>query len=118
MTFLLQHQRDAFRRALRPFKGPDTGVGSCEIRRAPTWLASDDNQVVACHYEQTPPKAGAPHEYESGDGYGYTVWFDVPVTISEEDLVLVNGITIQVQVVPPTGNLTPVQRIEGVMRGG
>jgi len=117
MSFLLQRQNAAFQRALRPFKGPDTGTGSCEVRyAADAWVAGDS---YACHYEMTPPKTGASIDYEAGNGYGYTVWFDeVPATEPvPADTVIVNGITISVQRVPERGNLTPGFRIEGVGRG-
>lgn len=102
----------AARRELSVFK-----TASCEVRSAASGWTSPGTTVF-CHYEQTPPTAGGPLEYESGAGYGYTVWFDEPVAIAEQDIVAVNGIEIQVQEVPPTGNLTPVQRIEGAVRGG
>ena len=91
-------------------------TSSCYVRTAPAHTAPGTK--VACHYEQTPPEAGSPLDYETGNGYGYTVWFDEPVAIDVADTVHVDGLKIEVLKVPPTGNLTPVQRIEGVVRGG
>jgi hypothetical protein len=88
---------------------------TCNVRRASDDWAGPGVDVY-CHYEQTTPKVGNPVDYESGNGYGYTVWFDDPVTIETADTVTVNGITISVQRVPETGNLTPGTRIEGVAR--
>lgn len=92
-------------------------TAQCYVRTAPAHTAP--GAKVACHYERTPPKPGnSPLEYETGNGYGYTVWFDEPVSVAAQDIVVVDGITIQVQVVPEVGNLTIVTRVEGVRRDG
>lgn len=90
-------------------------TASCNVRSASDDWASP-GVTVACHYERFTPLTGQPVDFESGNGYGYTVWFDEPVTIETADTVTVNGITISVQRVPETGNLTPGTRIEGVSR--
>lgn len=100
----------AMQRELRVLK-----TATCNVRRASASWASPGVDV-ACHYERSTPIVGEPIDYEAGNGYGYTVWFDDPVTIESADTVTVNGITISVQRVPEVGNLTPGTRIEGVAR--
>ena len=99
-------------------------TATCEIRTATSSWAANPSARVACHYEQTPPTPGGPLDYEAGNGYGYTVWFDEPVSVDEHDLVVVvsspiaadAGKRLQVQGIPPRSNSGIVNKIEAVLR--
>lgn len=104
----------AFRRALKPFKTEQCGI----YRMTKTGLATTAETLVACHYERTPPKPGGTYDVDGSNGLGYTVWFDEPITLADNDVIKVNGLQIQVQLVPETSNVGPVDRIEGVLRRG
>lgn len=96
----------------------------CEIRTAVSNWAANPSNRVACHYEQTPPAIGGPLDYEAGNGYGYTVWFDAPVTIDEKDTVVVVespiprdvGMTLQIQAIPERANVGLLDKVEAVKR--
>lgn len=109
----------AFRAALSALKG-----ATCEIRTPPTYAANPSNRV-ACHYEQTPPATGGPLDYEAGNGYGYTVWFDSgSVVVNAKDTVMIIaspisrdvGMELQVLRIPPRSNAGPVDKVETVKR--
>lgn len=111
---ILARNLATFRRALSPFK-----TAQCAIyRMTKTGLATDAETMVACHYERTPPKPGGTYDLDGSNGLGYTVWFDQPITLHDNDVIEAPGISIQVQIVPEKANVGPVDRIEGVMRRG
>lgn len=98
---------------------------TCEIRTAASHWAPNPSSSVKCHYETASPVAGAHLDYEGGNGYGYTVWFDEPVSgLVENDTVVIVaspnpaavGTKIQVKQIPPLGNNGIVDRIDGTRR--
>lgn len=101
-------------------------TATCEVRLASAAFAANPSNRVACHYEAVSPQSGNKLDYEGGNGYGYTVWFDEAVTIAENDTVVIVaspvardiGKRIQVQQIPPRGNTSAVDRIDGVLRNG
>lgn len=100
-------------------------TATCEIRLASAnWVANPSNRV-ACHYEATPPATGGELDYEAGNGYGYTVWFDSgAVTINAKDTVVIIaspinrdvGMELQVLRIPARGSAGPVDKVETVKR--
>lgn len=110
----------AARRALSVLK-----TATCEIRTVATNHAANPSARVACHYEATPPATGGALDYEAGNGYGYTVWFDESVTITEKDTVVIiastvardAGMELQVLSIPPRSNLGLLDKVETVKRG-
>ena len=111
---ILARNLATFRRALKPFKTEQCAV----YRMTKTGLATEAETLCACHYERTPPKPGGTYDVDAGNGLGYTVWFDQPVTLHDNDVISTNGLRIQVQLVPEKANVGPVDRIEGVLRRG
>lgn len=99
-------------------------TATCEIRTAAGAWSANPTARVACHYEQTPPAVGGPLDYETGNGYGYTVWFADDVAIDEQDTVVVvaspiardAGMELQVLSIPPRGSAGMVDKIETVKR--
>lgn len=99
-------------------------TATCEIRLASADWAANPSTRVACHYEQTPPDRGERLDFEVGNGYGYTVWFDEDVTIAERDLVVIVaspvardvGMELQVQQIPPRSNAGALDKVDTVRR--
>lgn len=99
-------------------------TATCEIRAAASNWAANPSSRVACHYEQTPPATGGTIDYEAGNGYGYTVWFDGDVSVDEMDAIVIIaspitrdvGMELQVQTIPPRSNMGPIDKVEAVRR--
>lgn len=109
----------AARRELSIFK-----TATCEVRTAAASWVADPSARVACHYEQTPPERGERLDFEVGNGYGYTVWFDEDTTIAEGDVVVIIsspvardvGMELQVQQIPPRSNAGLLDKVDTVKR--
>ena len=91
-------------------------TATCCVTRAADGFAAP-GVCVACHYGETPPRAGGRLDAEGGGGDGYTVWFDADVAIDVRDVVAVDGgPELQVTRVVPTGNLSTGPRVEATAR--
>lgn len=72
--------------------------------------------MTACQLEETPPGTGGALDYETGAGYGATVFAPVTVGLQVGDRITVRGQTYEVQRVSPQGTNEPAQRAVCVRR--
>ena len=73
--------------------------------------------TFACYYEQTQPRGGIALDFETGEGYGYTIYYrNADVTLSEGQAITVDGLTLEIQRLAPLGNLDPLRRAEATKR--
>jgi hypothetical protein len=115
---LIERQRGLFANALKPLKGGTSGMA--EIRRAVrtagtrTWAAANPPEMVAVHYEQKRTDGGVPLDLSVSGAPGYTVFFDgrLATPVKDGDRILVNGLTLVVEMVNEIGNLTPIASVD------
>lgn len=69
-----------------------------------------------CFYEDIPPEAGSPLDYEGGTGYGYRVYAPADQAMAVTDRVSVDGLTLEVVRTLPRGVADPVARYDCVRR--
>ena len=116
---MLQATLAAAKRELAVFK-----TATCEIRTAATSWAANPSARCKCHYEQTPPVPGGALDFETGNGYGYTVWLDADLAVDETDAIAIVaspiaadvGMELQVQAIPPRGSGGMSIKVETVKR--
>lgn len=96
----------AFRRAL-------LSKTCTRLAAANAWASAG---TFPCFYEEAPPEAGAPLDYEGGSGYGYQVFAPAGQAMAVTDRITVDGLTLEVIRLVPAGTADPLARYLCVRR--